>query len=134
MLQTENALRYYQFAEIYHPLTGQMYGGRQESGNGIVEWNSEPYQTWSATAYLRNVYMDLVGMKFTEKGITFAPVGSSLTNAVKLTSFKYRNAVFDITIKGKGASQKSFRINGEDAEPFVPCDSEGRINIEIVLE
>ena len=32
MNQTDNAIRYYQFAEIYHPLTGEIYGGRQERG------------------------------------------------------------------------------------------------------
>ena len=59
--QTANALRSMQFAEIYHPLTGEPYGGRQENyGIAITDWNAEPHQTWSATAYLRNVYMDLM--------------------------------------------------------------------------
>lgn len=54
--QTANALRSMQFAEIYHPLTGEPYGGRQENyGIAITDWNAEPHQTWSATAYLRNV-------------------------------------------------------------------------------
>lgn len=44
--QTENAVRYYQFAEIYHPITGEIYGGRQERDKrGIVEWKAEPFQT-----------------------------------------------------------------------------------------
>ena len=134
MLQTENALRHYQFAEIYHPLTGEIYGGRQERGNGIVEWRSEPYQTWSATAYLRNVYMDLIGMKFTDKGIEFAPVCSSVVNNICLYSLKYRNTLLDITIKGRGDCVKHFRVNGKETKPFISNSDAGKLNIEIILE
>jgi len=132
--QYENALRYYQFAEIYHPLTGEIYGGRQERDKrGIVEWKAEPYQTWSATAYLRNVYMNLVGMNFSEKGIHFAPIGSLLVEKVQLSSLNYRNAILNITINGNGNVLKSFKINGEETDPFVSCDITGNVDIEIVL-
>lgn len=134
-LQTENAVRYYQFAEIYHPTTGEIYGGRQERwGKGISVWNSEPHQTWSATAYLHNVYCDLVGMNFTTKGINFAPTSTEFINKLELKNFKYRNAVINITISGKGKKIKSFKINGEISEPFIPCDAEGTLLIEIELE
>lgn len=132
--QYENALRYYQFAEIYHPLTGEIYGGRQERDKrGIVEWKAEPYQTWSATAYLRNVYMNLVGMNFSEKGIHFAPIGSLLVEKIQLSSLNYRNAFLNITINGNGNVLKSFKINGEETDPFVSCDIKGNVDIEIFL-
>ncbi len=63
--ETDNALRYMQFAELYHPATGEMYGGKQEwLDRGIKDWHSESFQTWSATAYLRNCLRDIVGMDF----------------------------------------------------------------------
>lgn len=133
--QTDNAIRYYQFAEIYHPLTGEIYGGRQErSKKGISEWDSEPYQTWSATAYLRNVYMNLVGMRFETDGIRFMPVGSSLTDSVTLKSVRYRDSVLNIHLSGKGNIVKKFFINGEiQMKPFVPSNQKGNVNIDIEM-
>lgn len=134
MAQTSNAIRSMQFAEIYHPLTGLPYGGRQERyGAAITDWNSEPHQTWSATAYLRNVYRDLIGLNFSCDGISFNPIGSKLTNGVCLTGLHYRNAVLNITIYGNGKNIISFRINGKDTTPFVSADSCGVLDIEIAL-
>jgi len=134
-LQTENAVRYYQFAEIYHPTTGEIYGGLQERWNkGITSWNSEPHQTWSATAYLHNVYCALVGMNFGVNGISFSPVGVQFINKLELKKFRYRNAVISIKITGNGKKIESFKINGKEAEPFVSADTCGVLDIEISLK
>ena len=77
--------------------------------------------------------MNLLGMKFTEKGIEFAPIGSLLTEKVELSSLKYRNAILNIVINGNGNVLKSFKINGKETEPFVPYDICGNISIEIAL-
>lgn len=131
--QTENALRFHQFAEIYHPETGEMYGGLQENGGkGIARWGSQPFQTWSATAYLRNVYFDLLGMNFNEKGIEFNPVESSIINNASLKGLKYRNAVLDIKVTGSGAKIKKFMINGKETVNFVPADISGNVCVEII--
>lgn len=133
-LQTENALKYYQFAEIYHPITGEIYGGTQEDAcKGIVSWNSEPFQTWSATAYLRNVYMNLVGLNFCENGIEFVPRKTELTDEINLYYLKYRNSILNIKISGNGENIKSFKINGIDNEPFIDSELCGLQNIEIEL-
>lgn len=138
--QTENALRYMQFAEIYHPNNGKIYGGVQEYGSinkesqkGITLWQSENHQTWSATAYLRNVYMDLVGMKFCEDGIYFSPIGTSLVSKVCLKNIVYKNAVLNVTINGNGDSITSFKLNGIESESFIPGDISGTNEIEITL-
>jgi len=134
ILQTQNALRYLQFSEIYHPLTGERYGGRQEHGNGIDDkWISQPYQTWSATAYLRNVYMDLVGMRFGENGIAFEPMLCSDVNKITLTNVKYRKATLNIFISGKGESIKSFQLDNKPTDPFIPADISGEHDIHIEL-
>ena len=139
-LQTKNALRYMQFAEIYHPETGEIYGGVQEYGGlnkeshkGITLWQSENYQTWSATAYLRNVYIDLVGMKFYKNGISFSPVGSTLVNEISLSNIKYRDAILNITNSGNGKTISSFRLNGIDSDNFIPADIKGINEIKITL-
>ena len=55
-----HAVRDNQFAEIYHPITGEIYGGMQESsGQGIIRWKATSRQTWAATAFLRMVYLGL---------------------------------------------------------------------------
>ena len=133
--QTANALRSMQFAEIYHPLTGETYGGRQERyGAAITDWNSEPHQTWSATAYIRNVYMDLMGMDFKTDGIEFRPVKSTFVNKRELEGLHYRNAVLNVSVIGEGSKIKSFRVNGKESEPFISADESGELNIEIILE
>lgn len=132
--QTENAVRYYQFAEIYHPINGTIYGGRQEDRcKGIREWPSENVQTWSATAYLRNIYMDLFGMSFTPDGISFNPVGSSLVENAELSDLLYRNANITIKINGSGAKVASFKINGKESDPFVSNDASGKVVVEIEM-
>ncbi len=132
--ETENALRFGQFAEIYHPETGEIYGGLQESkSQGIRYWKSQPWQTWSATAYLRNVYFDILGMKFDTDGIRFSPVGSDLFYKGTLLNLCYRDAILNITVKGNGKDIQSFKINGDNSRPFISSQSKGIFNIEILL-
>lgn len=132
--QTNNALKYGQFAEIYHPETGEIYGGLQESkSEGIRYWESQPWQTWSATAYLRNIYFDILGMKFDTDGIRFFPVGSELFYKGTLSNLKYRNSILSITVKGNGNRIQSFKINGEESEAFISSAVQGIQKIEILL-
>lgn len=133
--QTDNAMRYHQFAEIYHPVTGQIYGGIQERwGKGISSWNSEPFQTWSATAYLRNVYMNVLGMRFDTEGIIFAPFGCRGLNKIELNNFSYRDATINISIIGEGKKIKSFKLNGVESKPFISKDLKGEFEVSIILE
>ncbi len=48
----EHAVRDGQFAEIYHPEDGRVYGGIQEGGGEYLEWRSCSGQTWSAAAFI----------------------------------------------------------------------------------
>lgn len=132
--QTDNAVNSGQFAEIYHPLTGAIYGGRQEDQQkGIREWVSEPHQTWSATAYLRDVYMDLVGLKFQTDGIRLAPVGSRLADKISLKNLAYRNMILNVSVTGHGNTVRACTINGKKAKPFVPHTASGIIDVKIEL-
>lgn len=133
----EHAVRDSHFAEIYHPLTGEIYGGRQEhwcDGFYIRDWLSEKRQTWSATAYLRLILMDIVGMRFDESGVTFAPAVVGDMEDVTLQFVPYRNMELDITIHGKGTQIKKFTVNGEQKDrPFIPADTTGKQAVVIEL-
>ncbi len=132
--QTEHTVKFYQFSEIYHPITGDIYGGRQEDAKkGIREWLSVPTQTWSATAYLRQVYFDILGMKFDASGIRFEPICTGLVKKAELKDLKYREATFNITLSGEGDKMIGFKLNGKEAEPFIPCCIKGENTIEIII-
>lgn len=57
-----HAVRDGQFAEIYHPEDGRIYGGIQEGGGEYLEWRSCAWQTWSATALLAMVFYGIFGL------------------------------------------------------------------------
>ena len=57
-----HAVRDGQFAEIYHPADGRIYGGLQEGGGKYLEWRSCSWQTWSAAAYLAMVLYGVFGL------------------------------------------------------------------------
>ena len=57
-----HAARDGQFAEIYHPEDGRVYGGIQEGGGKYLEWRSCSWQTWSAAALLAMVFYGVFGL------------------------------------------------------------------------
>ena len=116
---TRNALRSGQFAEIYHPETGNPYGGVQEGGGPVSDnWNSVKHQTWSATGYLRMILFDLAGMKFEENGICIRPVKVPFVNRLRIDGIRYRNTVINLDIRPEGWG-KSF---------WIPAESDGMIH------
>ena len=68
------AVRDMQFAEIYHPVTGEIYGGMQEDEtHGIHVWKSCEKQTWSATAFWSLIFYGLMGLQFEPQTIHIRP-------------------------------------------------------------
>jgi glycogen debranching enzyme len=129
-----HAVRDRQFAEIYHPLTGEIYGGLQENGGRIVLWNATSRQTWSATAYIRMVLTGLAGMRFDTDGLRFQPVMPKGVGNVHLSNIRYRKMALDITVQGNGAKIKQCRINGKKTKDgFLPADGEGRKVVAITV-
>ena len=70
-----HAVRDGQFAEIYHPEDGRIYGGIQEGGGEYLEWRSCEKQTWSAAAFLAMVFRGIFGLG--AGGVSFLPKGVS---------------------------------------------------------
>ncbi len=62
LLAAENALRFDQFYEIYHPDTGEIYGGWQEKHGGYIMLNDCRHQTWSATGFIAMILHGLCGI------------------------------------------------------------------------
>lgn len=93
----DKALRDMQFAEIYHPVTGEVYGGIQENlKKGISFMKSCEKQTWSATAFWSMIYYGLFGLRFSENEIKVNPYMPSSVDHMELKNLKIGNA--DLTI------------------------------------
>lgn len=100
---TKRALRDGHFAEIYHPVTGEIYGGVQERwGKGITSWASELKQTWSATGYIRMILFDIIGIKIDENGVNIKPNLIDGIETIELKNFTFRNKLYDISIGNNG--------------------------------
>ena len=129
------ACRDMQFVEVYHPITGEKYGGVQEwKGNLEYEWKSCDRQTWSATAYIRLLLLDVVGMKFSKDGVVFNPLITKDISPLSLKNIKYRKMEIDIEIEGNGNKISEFYINNIlQKAPFLSANLQGKINIDINL-
>ncbi len=130
-----HAARDKQFAEIYHPLTGRIYGGLQErEGKGIVLWEAAPRQTWAATAYLRMVLLGLAGLRVDAEGARFQPCLPKGVAFVKLGNVAYRRMKLDVTIRGAGTRVKEVLVNGQEAKDgLLAAGGEGRKVVAITL-
>ena len=107
-----------QFHEVYHPETGEVYGGLQGSGNNNIRLaHSVEHQTWSATGFLSLIYFHILGAKIEEGTVTFAPKLPTGVNKATVGGFKVGNTTFDITItRGtEGASTKTYTTTEETA-------------------
>ena len=129
-----HAVRDMQFSEIYHPVTGERYGGMQASGKEITLWESTRRQTWAATAYMRMIFSGVFGIGLNEHGIWFSPCVPAKLNDIRLTGLKYQNMLLNISIRGNGTKIESFRVNGLESEtPFISKENRGVQTIEIIL-
>ena len=130
-----HAARDKHFAEIYHPITGKPYGGLQESeGRGIVLWEATSRQTWAATAYVRMVFLGLVGMRFDTDGVRFQPCVPTGISSVELRNVNCRNMNLHVTIRGIGTKVQSCLVNGKESrDGFLPATSEGHQEVTIMV-
>jgi len=118
------------FREIYHPINGTPYGGWQVG----KLWESEPSQSWSATAYLSMVYHCIFGMRFSEDGLRFDPILPKGITSAKLENLKYRNMILDIELKGSGKMISGFKVDGKECQPYMVNSLKGRHTVEILMK
>lgn len=124
-----------QCTEIYHPLTGAIYGGLQEHGHGEDgwQWDSCARQSWSASAYLRMILNGLFGLRLTPAGMQFQPYLPAGIERLHLDGLLYRAAQLSISVEGQGRALVDFRLNGQPAQPFLPADATGAQHIAMRL-
>ncbi len=135
-LMARHAVRDGHFTEIYHPETGEEYGGIQEhwSDSVIKPWEAVPHTCWGATGFLSLVHFGLLGMDCSPQGVRFRPFLPEGVGELELSNISYRRALLRMKLSGQGTNIASCRINGADAEPFVAADATEGIRLEIVLE
>jgi len=119
------------FYELYHPFTGEPYGGVQE-GIRWTTWGSVPRQTWSATGYLRMILHCIFGMRFSPEGISLQPYLPDGISSVNLRGLPYRNMVLNLSLEGSGRQVQEIKIDGKLAN-FIPAEAEGCHNVKAVL-
>jgi len=130
------ACRDLQFAEVFHPMTGEIYGGIQEVlGNLEYVWGSTRRQTWSATSFIFMLLTGVCGMKINRDGIDFRPILSENLGDIEVKNIRYRDMILDLEIKGSGMEIKRFSIDGTPSEKsFLPAAGCGRTRVVIEVE
>lgn len=90
---------------------------------------------WSMAGNIAMVHRVFMGINFETNGIRFAPaIPSNYTGTKKLSNFKYRNAVLNITVKGTGNKIVSIKMDGKElAEALLPAETTGTHTIEIEM-
>ncbi|HMP76397.1 MAG TPA: hypothetical protein PKE12_08890 [Kiritimatiellia bacterium] len=112
-LLAAKAARDSQFAEIYHPVDGRIYGGLQEmpqNGKGIIEWTACRRQTWCATGFLHMVTHTLIGLRPTPDGLRIEPWLPPELPRVELTGWPWRGTPLDFIVE---RTPNGYRVNGK---------------------
>ncbi len=102
VLLAEKACRDIQFAELYHPITGEIYGGLQENparSDVPVAWRSCRRQTWCATGYIRMVLSVLFGLRIGLGGLAFDPYLPEDVDRISLSNLSYADATLSIVVE-----------------------------------
>jgi glycogen debranching enzyme len=115
-----------QFYEVYHPETGEAYGGLQEKRDGqklvIGDWMSCPHQTWSATAYLSLIYYHVLGADIREGEVVFKPYLPEVVNEIAVKDFKVGETTFDVVV-----------VRGGDGPTEAVCKTTEKKRVKLFL-
>jgi hypothetical protein len=121
----------YDFYEIYRSDNGKTFGGWQCKHT----WESLLHQTWSATAFMRMIYYNILGMKIDEKGLTFAPYLPASISYLKIEGLQYRGKWLTVELKGKGSTVKSLTTEQKSYAPGAYINEQGSaIKVSIEME
>ncbi|MDO5123053.1 MAG: starch-binding protein [Eubacteriales bacterium] len=104
-----------------------------ETGEGL----HSTQQLWSIAATMAGYFRVLYGMEYTTDGITFDPyVPEWMEGPFTVTNYKYRDAVLNMHLIGKGDTVSKIYVNGVEkpADYVFPTDAKGEYTVEIHLE
>ncbi len=111
-LMGEKAVKNGQFHEIYHPDTGEVYGGLQEFNNTrIGEWGSCQHQTWCATGYVSLILNCILGLNVALDHAQFTPYLPDDINTISVSNLEIGNAVFDVNVSRGCGESDEYTVN-----------------------
>jgi hypothetical protein len=115
--------------EAFNAATGALLlntAGRLLENNARATDISAPLQAFLIRA--------LLGIKFNENSITFAPsVPTGMPGSKTIDGLRYRKYTLNITVEGVGNKIASFKLDGEVATPTIDASLEGTHTVEIRL-
>ena len=103
-----------------------------ESGDGYAS----DRQLWSVAGTLAGYYRVLFGMEYEPEGISFQPyVPEWMEGPYSLSNYKYRDAVLNLTVEGKGDTLTSITVNGDEKplDYILPVDAQGTYQIVMTV-
>lgn len=90
---------------------------------------------WSLSGNIAMTHKLIFGMNFEQDGLRFTPfVPDDMKGTRRLENFRYRNATLDITLIGSGSCIDKCEIDGNEAEAFIPAETEGAHKVVITLK
>ena len=105
------------------------------TGNPYTTLINSPNMLWGLSGFLVLFHRTFFGFEFTQEGLSMKPfVPTALAGTRKLEAFPYRNMQLDITVSGSGNEIASCKVDGKDAEAFIPADWTGKHTVEIVMK
>jgi len=115
--------------EVYNGTTGAVDGGWQTG----THWDSQPDQTWSATAYLRLVHEGVFGLRHHSDGLAFRPVVPRGFAGAVLREVRYRDSSLTVSLEGDGAELVEIVVDGQAHDPQwrLPPDTGGRHEVRL---
>ena len=125
-----------QLGEVFHPETGEEYGGLQENPDGnIEEYFFCHRQTWSSTAFLRLLLRGVAGISYTAESITISPVLPPQCSRLLLADLSLGDQRLDLNIQGRGAAIGEMKVNGQLVEgPTFSRAPGDHFTVDVVLE
>lgn len=112
--------------ELYVASTGDFRGTAVNSDKML----------WSAAGNAAMIFRLYAGMEFKPNGIEFSPfIPTFISDDIRISNFKYRKSILNITIRGSGNTIDSMYIdNQQSPDNFYPATMKGRHNILIVMK
>ena len=105
------------------------------TGNPYTTQINSPNMLWGLSGFMGLFHRTFFGFEFTNEGLKLNPfVPTVLAGTRKLEAFPYRGMTLDITVSGSGHEIASCRVDGKDAEAFIPADWTGKHTVEIVMK
>ena len=120
--------------------TASLYATNYENysfntGNPYTTLINSPNMLWGLSGFMGLFHRTFFGLEFTQEGLAMKPfVPTVLAGTRKLEAFPYRGMQLDITVSGSGNEMASCKVDGKEADAFIPADWTGKHTVEIVMK